>query len=565
MMEHSPAGFERDDVPFAGPAAAARLDRRTKFEILGAILLGLFLGALDQTIVGTALPRIVTDLHGNDLYTWVVTIYLLTSTVSGPFYGKLSDLYGRKPLLIFGIVLFLAGSALSGLSQDMTQLILFRGIQGLGAGSLFPISLAVIGDLFTPAERGKYQGLFGAVFGISALIGPALGGFLTDVISWHWVFYVNLPVGAVSLYIIWRLMPTLRRAGITHRLDYLGAAVFTVAISLLLIGLTNKQTGDWTDPAVGGFILIALVGIAIFALIETRAAEPVVPLDLFRDRTYTTSIVATTLTSFGFFAAVIFLPRWFQFVEGLSATESGYATLPLLVGLILSSVVSGQIVARTGRYKWLTVGAVAVMTFGMGLMTLLRATTPIPVLWVWMFIAGLGIGPTLAVFTIIVQNAVPIAKLGAATSTLTFFRQVGGSIGLAITGTVFGSAFVDGLPRELRSAGVPDQLVAAFAQGGAARTGEITGVGADLGATILAQVPEQFRSIVEPWIPQVVAGVHEAFSVAVAQAIWVGVAAGVVAVAVAALMRELPLRTGFGPGHAPEARARRIERAAAID
>ncbi len=347
MTDGVPTEIERPGLP--GGMPDLHLSQRTKFEILGAIMLGLFLGALDQTIVGTALPRIVTDLRGNELYTWVVTIYLLTSTITGPFYGKVSDLYGRKPLLMLGIGLFLVGSALSGLSQEMWQLILFRGIQGLGAGALFPISLAVIGDLFTPVERGKYQGLFGAVFGISALIGPALGGFLTDTISWHWVFYVNLPVGAVSLYVIWRLMPNVSRRDIAHNLDYLGAAVFTVAISFLLVGLTNKQSGDWTDLTVGGFIGIGLIGAAIFVLVESRAKEPIVPLGLWRNRTYTTSLIATFLAAFGFFAAILFLPRWFQFVEGQSATESGYAALPLLIGLIVSSIVSGQIVARTGR------------------------------------------------------------------------------------------------------------------------------------------------------------------------------------------------------------------------
>src|SRR5437762_807937 len=217
-------------TPSLSDDPALGLPHRAKLEIMGAILLGLFLGALDQTVVGTALPRIVTDLGGNDLYTWVVTIYLLTSTITVPFYGKLSDIYGRRPLLMIGITLFLVGSALSGLSQTMWQLILFRGIQGLGAGALFPISLAVIGDLFTPAERGRYQGFFGAVFGISFIVGPALGGFLTDNISWHWVFYVNLPIGLISLYVIYRLLPTIKRKNATRNLDYLGALIFTIAI-----------------------------------------------------------------------------------------------------------------------------------------------------------------------------------------------------------------------------------------------------------------------------------------------------------------------------------------------
>src|SRR5690242_3529509 len=237
-MESFP--LERDETPSLADDPALGLDRRAKFEILGAILLALFLGALDQTVVGTALPRIVTDLGGNDLYTWVVTIYLLTSTITVPFYGKLSDLYGRKPMLIFGITTFLIGSALSGLSQDMTQLILFRGIQGVGAGSLFPIALAVIGDLFTPAERGKYQGLFGAVFGIAFIAGPLIGGWLTEHISWHWIFYVNVPIGIVSLFFIFRLLPTVKNPRATRNFDILGGVIFTIASAFLLIGLTQK-------------------------------------------------------------------------------------------------------------------------------------------------------------------------------------------------------------------------------------------------------------------------------------------------------------------------------------
>ena len=231
------------------------LSPRAKLEILGAILLALFLFALDQTVVGTALPVIVTDLNGNSLYTWVVTIYLLTATISGPIYGRLSDLFGRRPIIIFAVSLFLIGSVLCGLSQQMWQLILFRGIQGLGGGAIFPVSLAVVADLYTPAERGKYLGLFGAVFGLSSLLGPAIGGIITDTVGWHWIFFVNVPIGLVSLAIIWRLLPAIRRPDAGRNIDYVGAAVFALAITLFLIGLTNKQTGEWADPAVGGLIL----------------------------------------------------------------------------------------------------------------------------------------------------------------------------------------------------------------------------------------------------------------------------------------------------------------------
>jgi len=561
-MESFPSDLESGVAPSLAEDPALGLDRRAKFEILGAILLGLFLGALDQTIVGTALPTIVTDLGGNELYTWVVTIYLLTSTITVPFYGKLSDIYGRKPLLMFGISIFLIGSALSGLSQNMTQLILFRGIQGIGAGALFPISLAVIGDLFTPAERGKYQGLFGAVFGISFLVGPALGGFLTDQVSWHWVFYVNIPIGIISLYVIWRLLPNVRHGGKARDLDYLGALVFTIAIGFLLVGLTNKQIGQWTDLTVGGFIAIALVLSAIFLFIESRAKEPIVPLDLWRNRTYSSSLLATFFVSFGFFGAVIFLPRWFQVVRHESATASGYLMFPLLIGLIGSSILSGQIVARTGRYKTVLLVGVALMAIGMTLMTQLHANTDFPTLWVWMFVTGVGIGPTLAVFTIAVQNAVPFTKLGVATSNLTFFRQIGGSVGLAIAGTVFASALETELPTQLRSvfdqilAQVPPQFrdqasqaIQSFGSGGSGGQNlqDFTGVGQSFGQVVVEKASPQFQPLLAPFVPQLDAAFYEALSRAIAQVFVVGIAATVIAFVATLAMREIPLRQTIGP------------------
>jgi EmrB/QacA subfamily drug resistance transporter len=526
--------------------APVRVDARARTEILIAILLAMFLSALDQTIVGTALPRIVTDLHGNDLYTWVVTIYLLTATVSGPIYGKLSDLFGRRPMVMIGVSIFLVGSALSGLSQEMWQLVAARGLQGLGAGAIFPIALAVIGDLFTPAERGKYQGLFGAVFGISALIGPALGGFLTDNVGWHWVFFVNLPIGAVALAIIWRLLPPIKHPERARSIDYLGSAVFTAAIVPILIGLTNKQTLDWGNPEVGGLILVGLAFTALFVWVESRAAEPIVPLNLFRNRSISVSLIAVFLASFGFFAAIIFIPRWFQVVAGSSATESGYQVLPLLAGLIVSSVVSGQVISRTGRYRWLIVVAMALLAIGLLLMTQIRGDTSLPQMWLWMVIAGMGIGPSLAAFTIVVQNAAPFAQLGAATSALTFFRQVGGTVGLAIGGTLFGSALVTELPKQLAASGVPAEITSRFASSAAA-TSDLGAVG-DLGARILASVPAQLRPVIEPYIPNIVTGFDNAFSIAIGSALWIGVVAAIVATLTALFfLPELPLRTHHGP------------------
>jgi EmrB/QacA subfamily drug resistance transporter len=544
MMEGSPAA---EMAHGAVPHPAIELSSRARFEVLGAILLALLLGALDQTIVGTALPRIVTDLHGNDLYTWVVSIYLLTSTISIPFYGKLSDYYGRKPLLMIGITIFLVGSALSGLSQTMEQLILFRGIQGLGAGALFPISLAVIGDLFTPAERGKYQGLFGAVFGLAALVGPALGGFITDNYGWHWIFYINIPVGVVSLVVISRVLPVIRRPHGPLNLDLAGGAIFIAGMIPFLIGLTNKQTHDWAEPEVGGLVALGLALLVVFLLVERRAREPIVPLDLWRDRTYAGSIVATFFASFGFFAAIIFMPRYYQVVLGESATASGYALMPLLIGVIFSSIVSGQIVARTGRYKILLLVSVTLLGIGSYLFTNLAADTATTTVWFWQFMLGIGIGPTLAVFTIVVQNAVPFSKLGVATSNLTFFRQIGGTVGLSIAGSLFGTQLATFLPERLVANGIPQQVVDRF--GGSANfdLNNLVGVQKDLGAAILAAVPEQIRPLIEPLIGKIVSSIYEAISFAIASVFWLGVIAAGIAFVSVLVIRELPLRTSLGP------------------
>jgi EmrB/QacA subfamily drug resistance transporter len=552
-------------APTVAEDPALGLSQRAKLEILGAVLLALFLGVLDQTITGPALPTIVTDLGGNEYYNWVVTIYLLTSTITVPFYGKLSDLYGRKPILMIGVTIFLVGSALSGLSQDMAQLLLFRGIQGIGAGSLFPIALAVIGDLFSPQERGKYQGLFGAVFGVSFIIGPFLGGVLTESVGWHWIFYVNIPIGIVSLIVLARLLPTVKRSDASRNLDFAGAGVFTVAMTALLIGLTNKQSADWATPEVGGLLLLATVLGALFVWVETRVKEPIIPMGMFRNRTYSASMLSTFLISFGFFGAIIFLPRWFQFVNGSSPTESGYQILPLMIGLIGSSIVSGILVSRTGRYKPLILGALVLMTVGITLLTQLRANTDIATLWLWMFVAGLGIGPTLSVFTIVVQNAVPFSQLGVATSNLTFFRQIGGSVGLAVTGTIFGSRLIEEIPVQLTAAGLPPQAVQQFAGAGTAALDNLVGVGGEggLGAQILALVPDAMKSAVEPMIPAIVGGIHQAFSIAVSTTFQIGVVTTILAFLAALAVKEIPLRRTAGAeapaGAAPEGATARPE------
>jgi EmrB/QacA subfamily drug resistance transporter len=550
-MEAFPASDSRTPTLAEDPALG--LSQRAKLEILFAVMLGLFLGALDQTIVGPALPTIVTQLSGNDYYVWAVTIYLLTSTITVPFWGKGSDIYGRKPVFMLGITVFLIGSALSGLSQNMGMLILFRGIQGIGAGALFPVALAIIGDLFTPAERGKYQGLFGAVFGVAFVAGPLIGGWLTENVGWHWIFYVNIPIGIAALIVIQRLLPVVRTPSATRNFDILGGAIFTVAITFLLVGLTNKQFGDWTDPTVGGFILIGVIGSLLFILAERRAKEPIVPLDLWKGRAYSASMVSVFFAAFAFFGAIVFLPRWFQVVEGFSPTNSGLAALPLVIGLIGSSIVSGILVARTGRYKWLIVGSIALIGVATLLMTQLTKDTPLPVVWSWMFLAGLGVGPTFSVFTIVIQNAVPFRQMGVATSNLTFFRQIGGSVALAFVGTIFASTFQDDLIPQMTAAGVPQQVLAGFQQAvasGAVDFNQLTGVG-DIGAAITANFPQ-----LAPVVPAIVEGIHGAFSLAVGQTFWLGVGGSIVATIAALAIKELPLRASNAAPVPTEAAAR---------
>ena len=506
------------------------------------MLLVLFLASLDQTIVGTALPHIVSELHGDSLYTWVVTAYLLTSTVTVPVYGKLSDVYGRRPMLLIGVSLFLLGSALSGLSQSMGQLIAFRGVQGLGAGALFPISLAIIGDLYSPKERGRYQGLFGAVFGLSFIIGPFLGGFLTDNVNWRWVFYVNLPVGVAALAVIAAVLPNLgRRPSSARDLDYLGIAVLAACLVPLLIGLTEKgETGPdgrfygWLSWQVGGLLLLAAVALVVFVLVERRAKEPVIPLDLFRGRTSAGSNAAVFCLGFAMFTAVIYLPRFYQTVRGVSATRSGYEIWPLLVGLMGGSILAGQLISRTGRYKALMLGAIAILVAGAYLMTHLEPDTDNRVLWAWMLVMGLGIGPGMAAYTVVIQSVVPLRRMGVATSTLTLLRQIGGSISLAVAGTLFNSTFASELPARLTASGVPapitERLSAAASGGGLAALGA---------AGQLARSPQ-----LQALASRILTAVKEAETAAIAQLFWLTVAAALAAFLCTLVIREEPLRGG---------------------
>ena len=540
--QRAPAAPQVDIEASAAAPSLMSLPPRTKLTILGAILLTMFLASLDQTVVGTALPRIVTDLNGASLYAWVVSAYLLSSTVTVPIYGKFSDVFGRKVMLMIGVCLFLAGSWLSGASQNMNELVAFRAVQGLGAGALFPIVIAIIGDLYSPRERGRFQGLFGAVFALSFIVGPFIGGWITDHISWHWVFYVNVPFGIASLIVLALVLPSAgHRKASLRDLDYVGIVFFTAGVVPFMLGLTNKgnvtssgQLASWTDLNVGGLIALGLVILVVFLFIESKAKEPILPLDLFRRRDYSVSMAAVFVFGIAMFAAVIFMPRFYQTVRGISATASGYYIWPLLVGLMGASIGTGLLISRLGRYKWIMVGGAAVMLVGGFLLTHLTAGVSDWELWSWMLILGLGIGPAMAGYTVVVQNAVPTNRLGVATSTLTFLRQIGASVGLAAAGTIFSSSFANRLPTNLAEEGVPQPVILQMVK----LSGVLQNVGN--GRALLEHL---LPGPLQPLIPKVIAGANNALALAIGDLFWITIVAGVLGLAFTLILRDLPLRS----------------------
>ena len=420
--------------------------RETILTMIG-VLMVMLLASLDQTIVSTAMPRVIAELQGFDRYTWVSTAYLLTSTGMVPIYGKLSDLFGRKPLFLFGIVIFLAGSALSGASQSMNQLIAFRAFQGIGAGALMPIAIAVVGDLFTPRERGKWQGVTGAVWGLSAIVGPTLGGWITQYSTWRWVFYVNLPVGIAAFLVLIFLMPTLRsaRVGKVH-IDYTGAALLVLGTVPLLLGFTWAGSQyAWLSPQIIGLFagsVIALIAFVVYeAILERRGGQPIIEPSLFKNSIFSVSTIVTTIFGMGLFGSIFFIPLFVQGVVGSSATNSGLILTPLMLTSIVGSVISGQLVSRLGRYKWLAILGMFISLAGTLLLAGLEVNSGNNDVLLAMLVLGLGMGFGMALYTLVVQNALP-TKIGQATSALTFFRSIGGTIALAIMGSVMNTAYL---------------------------------------------------------------------------------------------------------------------------
>ena len=413
--------------------------------IFSALLLVLFIASLDQTIVSTALPTIVGDLGGLQHLSWVVTAYLLASTVVGPLYGKLGDLYGRKRVLQVALVLFLIGSALCGLAQTMPQLIAFRAVQGLGGGGLIVVAMAVVGDLVAPRDRGRYQGLFGAVFGVSTVAGPLLGGFFVDNLSWRWIFYINLPLGAVALAVISSAFRT-RQTTERHRIDWLGTAVLAAGLSgVILYTSLGGSTYAWDAPGMIAAIVTGVVLLALFPLVESRAEEPILPLELFRNDVFRTASAIGFIVGFALFGAVTFVPLYLQVVRGHTATESGLLMTPMMLGLLVTGIASGLLISRYGRYRVFPIMGTAIATIGLYLLARLGVTTPTWEAAVDLLILGLGLGLTMQVLVLAAQNSVDYRLLGVATSASSLSRQVGGSIGVS----VFGAIFTNRLTHEL--------------------------------------------------------------------------------------------------------------------
>ncbi|MDO8185321.1 MFS transporter [Conexibacter sp. JD483] len=427
-------------------AAGAGIGEVRVRAIFAGLMLALLLASLDQTIVATALPTIVQDLGGLEHISWVTTAYLLASTASTPLYGKLGDLYGRKRVFQTAIVIFLVGSTLCGLSQSMLELILFRALQGLGGGGLIVGAQAIIGDVVSPRERGRYQGIFGAVFGVSSVAGPLIGGFFVEHLTWRWIFYVNLPIGAVALAVIAAVLPA-SAARRSHAIDWLGTVLMAGGVSCLILFLSlGGSTQPWGSPqsvalAVGGVVLTLL-----FVLQERRAAEPILPLKLFSNRVFAVSSAIGFVVGFGLFGAVSFLPLFLQVVNGASATGSGLELVPLMAGVLITSIASGQVIARTGRYKPFPVAGTAIAAVGFALLSTMDVDTTAALRSLYMLVLGLGLGMTMQVLVLAVQNAVDYSDLGVATSGATFFRSIGGSFGVAIFGAIFSNRLQSELP-----------------------------------------------------------------------------------------------------------------------
>jgi EmrB/QacA subfamily drug resistance transporter len=508
-------------VPAPGEKAAARPEIKI---VLPGLLLAILLAMLDQLIVGTALPRIVGDLGGVAHLSWVVTAYVLASTVTTPLYGKLGDLYGRKKLFLTSIVIFLAGSALSGLAQSMTQLIGFRALQGLGAGGLMVGAISILGELVSPRERGKYMGYIMAVMMIATIGGPLAGGFITDTFSWRWVFYINLPIGGVTLVYLARVLK-LPATRTEHKIDYLGAGLLGLAATAIVLVTTWGGTEfAWGSGRIIGLCALALAATVAFLLVEARATEPILPLHLFRNRNFSLVAGLSFLVGLAMFGAITFLPLYQQTVQGASPTVSGLLLTPMMVGVMVTSIIAGQITSRTGRYKALPIVGSVGMGIGMYLLSMLGTATTRVTSGLFFVVLGLGMGLLMQITSLMAQNSVELKDIGVASSSRLFFQQIGGSIGVSVFGAIFARRLTDVLSARLPGA-------------------HLNAPGGQINPATVARLPAVVRHDVFFAIAHAIDGVF----------IW-ALPAMVLAFVVALFIKEIPLRgKAEAPGEAAAA------------
>jgi EmrB/QacA subfamily drug resistance transporter len=497
--------------------------------IMSGLMMGMFLASLDQTIVSTALPTIVGDFHRSDLLSWVITAYLLASTASTPLWGKAGDLYGRKRVFQLAIVVFLVASALCGASQNMMELIAFRGLQGIGGGGILSLVFAIIGDVIPPRQRGRYQGYFGAVFGVSSVVGPLAGGFAVDSLSWRYIFYINLPLGIAALVVTNRVLqlPRVKRA---VKIDWWGALLLVTGVSSILLGTQSGGTDyPWGSWQIVGLFTLGVVLLAGFVFREHVAPEPILPLDLFRMRIFSVANLIAFISGVAMFGALAFLPQYLQLVHGVSATASGLLLLPLLAGLLTMSIASGRYISRTGRYRWFPLAGTILVTVGLWLLTHLGAHTSLAVVGLYVLVFGAGLGSFMQVLTLVVQNSVPMRQMGVATSSVTFFRSMGGALGAS----AFGAVLTARIAYEF-----PHFLPASALAGGGDKVSQ------------LVSSPDALKQLkrVNPALHE---GIIQAYSHAIDRVFLVGFIVALFAVAASLFVKQVQLRVSNAPGGSP--------------